>query len=110
MAAVEFNTLVPVRGTVLVHNIEQGERRTKNGIIVLDDNGKERGIRERWAQVWMKHDDIDEVEVGDWVLIKHGRWTRGIEVVGPDGVKVTIRKVDWPDAVIVGCAHCPIET
>ena len=110
MAAVEFDTLVPVRGTVLVHNIEEGERRTKNGIIVLDDNGKERGIRERWAQVWMKHHDIDEVEVGDWVLIKHGRWTRGIEVVGPDGVKVTIRKVDWPDAVIVGCAECPIET
>ena len=110
MAAVEFDTLSPVRGTVLVHNIEEGERRTKNGIIVLDDNGKERGIRERWAQVWMKHADIDEVEVGDWVLIKHGRWTRGIDVVGPDGVKVTIRKVDWPDAVIVGCAECPIET
>ena len=110
MAAVEFDTLSPVRGTVLVHNIEEGERRTKNGIIVLDDNGKERGIRERWAQVWMKHGDIDEVDVGDWVLIKHGRWTRGIDVVGPDGVKVTIRKVDWPDAVIVGCAECPIET
>ena len=110
MAAVEFDTLSPVRGTVLVHNIEEGERRTKNGIIVLDDNGKERGIRERWAQVWMKHADIDEVEVGDWVLIKHGRWTRGIDVVGPNGVKVTIRKVDWPDAVIVGCAECPIET
>ena len=43
MAAVEFDTLAPVRGTVLVHNIEEGERRTKNGIIVLDDNGKERG-------------------------------------------------------------------
>ena len=110
MAAVEFNILEPVRGTVLVHNIEQGERRTKNGIIVLDDNGKERGIRERWAQVWMKHPEIDEVEVGDWVLIKHGRWTRGIDVVGPDGLKVTIRKVDWPAAVIVGCSDCPIET
>jgi co-chaperonin GroES (HSP10) len=110
MAAVEFNTLAPVRGTVLVHNIEEGEKRTRGGIIVLDDNGKERGIRERWAQVWMKHADIDEVEVGDWVLIKHGRWTRGIDVRGPDGVKVTIRKVDWPDAVIVGCAECPIET
>ena len=110
MAAVEFDTLAPVRGTVLVHNIEEGERRTKNGIIVLDDNGKERGIRERWAQVWMKHGDIDEVEVGDWVLIKHGRWTRGIDVVGPDGVIVSVRKVDWPDAVIVGCKDCPIET
>lgn len=40
MAAVEFNTLEPVRGTVLVHNIEQGEKRTKNGIIILDEDRK----------------------------------------------------------------------
>ena len=110
MAAVKFNTITPVPGTVLVHNIEEGEKRTKNGIIILDDNGKERGIRERWAQVWLKHEAIDDIDVGEWVLIKHGRWTRGVEVEGPDGVKTNIRKVDWPDAVIVGCKECPIES
>jgi co-chaperonin GroES (HSP10) len=110
MSAVEFDTLVPVRGTVLVHNIEEGEKRTRGGIIVLDDNGKERGIRERFCQVWAKHPDIDDVEVGDWILVKHGRWTRGIDVQGPDGVIVNIRKVDWPDAVLLSCKECPIET
>ena len=33
-----------LHGKVIIHNIEQGERRTKNGIIILDDNGKEQGI------------------------------------------------------------------
>ncbi len=110
MPTVNFTSLVPMPNTVLVHNIEQGEKRTKNGIIILDDNGKERGIRERWAQVWNKHDDITEVEVGDWILIKHGRWTRGIDVNDGSGNIVTIRKVDWPDAVLVTTKDCPIET
>ena len=47
MSVVQFTRLVPVRGTVLVHNIEQGEKRTRGGIIVLDDNGKEIGIKAR---------------------------------------------------------------
>ena len=110
MPVVEMSTLTPVRGTVLVHNIEQGNKVTRGGIIVLDDDGKERGIRERWAQVWAKHDEIDEIAVGDWILIKHGRWTRGVDVSDGAGGKVTIRKVDWPDAVLLSCAECPIDS
>lgn len=103
------SSITPVRGTVLVHNIEQGEKRTKAGIIITDDDGKERGIRERWAQVYAKHDGIDEVSVGQWVLVKHGRWTRGVDVVDGSGTKTTVRKVDWPDAVLLVSDSCPIE-
>lgn len=110
MSTVNFTSIIPMPNTVLVHNIEQGEKRTKNGIIILDDNGKERGIRERWAQVWRKHQDITEVDVGDWILIKHGRWTRGIDVDDGTGNPVTIRKVDWPEAVLVSTKDCPLET
>ena len=92
-----------------MHNIEEGEKRTKNGIIILDDNGKERGIRERWAQVYAKHPEIDEIAVGDWILIKHGRWTRGVDVRLNGQDRVTIRKVDWPDAVLLSSKECPIE-
>lgn len=109
MMDIEIGGISPVRGTVLVHNIEEGERRTRHGIIITDDDGKERGIRERWAQVWAKHDDIDEVQVGQWVLIKHGRWTRGINVIDGDGNKTTVRKVDWPDAVLLVSEACPID-
>ena len=39
--------LKPMKGKVLVHNIETGDKRTKSGIIILDDDGKDHGIRER---------------------------------------------------------------
>jgi len=39
--------ITPIKGKVLVHNIETGDKRTKSGIIILDDDGKDHGIRER---------------------------------------------------------------
>jgi co-chaperonin GroES (HSP10) len=101
--------LTPTRGTVLVTNIEQGDKMTRGGIIILDDNGKERGIRERWAQIWSKHPDIEDVEIGDWILIKHGRWSRGIDITDGDGAALTIRKVDWPDGVLLSCVSNPLD-
>lgn len=43
-----IDNLRALKGKVLVNNIEQGEKRTKNGIIILDDNGKTQGIHERY--------------------------------------------------------------
>lgn len=90
----------PLKGKVLVHKVESGSRLTKHGIIIPDDDGRERGIRERWGQVYAVGPDIEDVKVGDWVLIKHGRWTRGIDVVNGNS-KTTIRQIDWPDAVLL---------
>lgn len=101
--------LTPTKGTVLVTNIEQGSKMTRGGIIVLDDDGKERGIRERWAQVWAKHPDVDDLEIGDWILIKHGRWSRGIDITDGDGTALTIRKVDYPDAVLLSSVENPLD-
>lgn len=105
---IETNCIKALKGKVLVHNIEQGEKRTKNGIIILDDNGKERGIRERWAQVYAIGPDVDDILVGQWVLIKHGRWSRGIDIVVNDE-KITIRQADYPDALLLVSDECPIE-
>ena len=105
---IETDELKALRGKLLVHNIEQGEKRTKNGIIILDDDGKERGIRERWAQVYAKGSDVDDIEVGQWVLIKHGRWSRGIDI-NVAGTKATIRQADYPDAILLVSDGCPIE-
>jgi len=105
----DINNLRALRGKVIVHNIEQGERRTKNGIIILDDNGKEVGIRQRWAQVWALGPDIEDLKVGDWVLIKHGRWSRGIDIKINE-IITTIRQADYPDAILLVSDECPIET
>jgi len=38
----------------------------------------------------------EEFNVGDWILVEHGRWTRGIDYENADGVKITLRMVDNP--------------
>jgi hypothetical protein len=75
----------------------------------LDDDGKERGIRERWAQVYAVGPDVDDISVGQWVLIKHGRWSRGIKV-SVQGEDVTIRQAEYPDAILLVSQECPIES
>lgn len=65
-------------GKVIVHEMERGEQRTASGIILGNDEAKTSGIRARWAKVYAKGEDITDIEVGDWILVEHGRWTRGI--------------------------------
>lgn len=69
----------PMRDKIFVRNLDRGEKKTAGGIIITDDTGKAGGIRARWGQVTMVGEDIDYVEVGEWVLIEHGRWTNGLE-------------------------------
>lgn len=104
----DINNLRALKGKVLVNNIEQGEKRTKNGIIILDDNGKERGIRERWAQIYALGPDVKDLEIGQWILIKHGRWSRGIDIKIAEN-NTTIRQVDYPEAILLVSDTCPIE-
>jgi co-chaperonin GroES (HSP10) len=104
----DIKNLRALTGKVLVHNIEQGEKRTKHGIIILDDNGKSHGIHERWAQIYALGPDITDIEIGQWILIKHGRWSRGIDIK-VDNLNTTIRQVDYPDAILLVSDDCPID-
>jgi len=101
------NTIKAIKGKVLIDQIEQGERRTKSGIIILDDNGKACGIRERWGRVYAVGDDVLDINIGEWCLIKHGRWSRGVPLETEDGT-ITLRQIDWPDAVLL-VADAPPE-
>lgn len=70
--------LTPIQNRVIVSNMYFGEQTTKSGLILKDDNGTSRGIYPRWAQVHAKGpENVDPYQVGDWILIEHGRWTRG---------------------------------
>lgn len=87
----------PLYDHVLVVNMEKGETITKGGIHVLDDNGKDRGIRPRWCQVWRVGPDQTELELGQWILVEHGRWSYGIEVTIPEGMEDEIFYVQRVD-------------
>ena len=95
-----IDVVTPLHDKLLVTNIESGAVLTKAGIIIPDDNGKEHGIRSRWAEVYAVGRDITDIAVGEWVLISHGRWSRGVDIRGVDG-KITVRQVDYPDAVLL---------
>jgi len=69
----------PLRDHILVYDMKFGERVTKSGLILLDDDGKQRGIRPRWGKVMAVGPKQTDVEIGQWVLVAHGRWTRAIQ-------------------------------
>ena len=79
---------------VLVSDMHFGDQVTKGGIIIGNDDGKTRGVYPRWGKVFSKGpDNKDDFEVGDWILVMHGRWTRGIKI-NVDNNDIEIRKVE----------------
>lgn len=103
------DSIQPIKDHILVINMERGDKITSGGIIVLDDNGKDRGIRSRWAQVWkIGPDNRDGLKIGDWVLIEHGRWTYGIETTSSDSDETLyVQRVD-NSAILMVSDECPI--
>ena len=90
----------PLNDSVIVTDMTFDERFTTGGIVLLNDNGKSTGIRPRWGQVYAVGPDQQDVRVGQWVCVAHGRWTRGIDVEDETGKK-TLRRVDPDDLLIV---------
>lgn len=87
-----------IKNHVIVTDMNFGQRTLSSGIIMLGDDGKTDGIRPRWAQVFRVGPEQTDVKVGQWILVEHGRWTRGLPVEMA-GEKITIRRVD-PDCII----------
>ncbi len=86
----------PLRRGVLVRKMHFGMKETVSGIIIPDDDKIERGIHPRWAEVIAVGDNQEDVEIGQWVLVKHGRWSRGFELN-----EETVRTVDPDDILMV---------
>ena len=83
-----------IKNRVLVCDMHFGEQKTASGLIIKDDNGSTRGIYPRWGKVYGKGpENNDDYNVGDWILVEHGRWTRGVELDDGTGEK-TVRMVE----------------
>lgn len=89
----KISALRPLNDGVIVVDMNFGEQKTKGGIILQSDNGKAHGVHPRWAKVYAVGNEQTDVSVGQWVLIEHGRWTRGIKIEDNEGEKI-IRKID----------------
>jgi len=109
---------------VLVTDMYFGEQKTASGLIINNDDGTTRGIYPRWGRVYSKGSRNEDIyEIGDWILIEHGRWTRAMALETDDG-ELEVRMVDSecvlayskekPDDVQIGAeysdgAHATID-
>lgn len=79
---------------VLVTDMYFGEQKTASGIVIGNDDGKTRGIYPRWGKVFSKGpENNDPYEVGNWILVEHGRWTRSL-LFENDGEEIEVRMVE----------------
>ena len=94
------NDIIPLKKRVLVSDMQFGATKSKGGIILLDDDGTEAGIHPRWAKVYAVGDQQDDVRIGQWLLIAHGRWSRALKVK-KDGEELEVRMIDENDILLV---------
>ena len=102
--------LKPIGEHIIVHGMKFDQRITRSGIIIPNDDMKSSGIRPRWAQIYKLGPKYKgELKEGQYILVSHGRWTRGINVKDEMGEK-TLRRVDPDDILLVSDTEMEDET
>jgi len=86
--------IIPIKDNVIVSDMEFGMQTTKAGIVLTSDNGKAEGIYPRWGRVWAIGPEQTDVQVGEWVLVEHGRWGRTVELELNEDDIIELRRVD----------------
>lgn len=94
--------LQPIKDKIIITDIEEGMTKTKAGILIGDDDGTDKGIRPRWAKVCAVGPDQKIFKIDQWVLVSHGRWTRGIKT----GDGQIVRMVE-AEAIMLTCDNDP---
>jgi hypothetical protein len=79
------------KDTLYIEMLAVGENITKAGIVIPTEKMDAFGhfVKPRWAKVIFKADNLTDFEVGDWVLIQHGKWSSSIKAL-INGVEKTI--------------------
>jgi co-chaperonin GroES (HSP10) len=107
LSIAKFNSFQAIGEHILVYGMEFKERISRGGIIMINDDMKSAGIRPRWARVYaVGPKSKEDIKVGDYVMIAHGRWSRGQTIEDSEGEK-TIRKVDPNDILLI--SETPVQ-
>jgi hypothetical protein len=97
---IKIKSLTALNDHVLVADMNFKERILSSGIMLLNDDGRGAGIRPRWARVYATGPEQQDIQVGQWILVSHGRWTRGVKIEDESG-EITIRRIDPDDILLV---------
>ena len=99
-SATKVGKIIALKDAVIVSDMSFDERISHGGIVLPNDDMKSSGIRPRWGKVYAVGPEQKDIQVGQYILISHGRWTRGIKIDDGTGEK-TIRKVDNNDILLI---------
>jgi co-chaperonin GroES (HSP10) len=94
-------TLKPLKDKVFVTDINFDEEVTSGGIVLKSDNGKGEGVKPRWGRVWAIGPEQEDVEVGQWILMEHARWTREFQHEAEDGTITRLHMADLNAIMLV---------
>jgi hypothetical protein len=97
---IQVDALRALKDHVLVADMNFDGRKLSSGIQLLNDDMRTAGVRPRWARVYAIGPEQQDITVGQWVLVSHGRWTRGVKIKDTTG-EVTIRRIDPADVLLV---------
>lgn len=98
---VKLKALRPLHDHILVVGMEFNERFTNSGIFIPSDDKTTQGVRPRWGRVYAVGPDQTEIKVGQWLCIAHGRWTRGVDIEDNSGEKLTVRRIDNSEILLI---------
>ncbi len=100
----------PIGEHIIVTDMKFEERISKGGIIILNDDMKSSGIRPRWCKIYaIGPQYTGDLKEGQYILVSHGRWTRGINIEDETG-KRAIRRVDPEEILLVSDEPMEDET
>lgn len=94
--------VVPLDNDILAIEMETGSHVLASGLIIADDNGKNRGIKPRWCLIYKVGKNVVDVKPGEWALVSHGRWTfRHLVEIEENGEtkEIHLQKID-PDGIM----------
>jgi len=109
MSKVALSKLKPIRDNIVIVDMDFGEQVTKGGLVLLSDDGKSEGVKSRWGRVHSIGPMQQDVKAGEWILLEHGRWSRGFTVLDDDGNDIVIRRAD-PKGILAVADEKPNET
>jgi hypothetical protein len=97
---IKVTSIKALNDHVLVADMNFKERQLSSGIYLLNDDSRTAGIRPRWAKVYAIGPEQQDIKIGQWILVSHGRWTRGVTIEDTAG-EVTIRRIDPNDILLM---------
>lgn len=96
----KVNSIKAIKDHIIVCDMEFDAKITHAGIIIPNTDGKLEGIHPRWGRVYAVGPEQKNIRQGQYVCVKHGRWTRGLDIEDPAG-ELTIRRIDANDILLV---------